>query len=126
MSIIRIAIPVIALFVGGWLTFDGARALVSGDYVTARSGPNAGRLGPWSKIVSAIGVEPRSTGMKCFHVILGILWLISAAMFFARPRLGWLALAGCSISSLWYLPVGTVLSLIELGLLFLPFTRNLK
>jgi hypothetical protein len=124
MNPLRIAIPLIALFVGGWLTFDGTRAVISGDYVTPRRGPRAGQLGPWSKIVSAIGIDPRSTSMKCIHIVLGILWLISALTFLARPTLGRFALVGCAISSLWYLPVGTVLSVVELGLLFLQFRRN--
>jgi len=126
MNPIRIAITLIALFVGGWLTFDGTRALISGDYITPRSGPSAGQLGPWSKLVSSIGIDPRSTSMKSIHIVLGILWLISSLMFLAKPGLGWFALVGCSISSLWYLPIGTVLSIVELCLLFLPLTRNLR
>jgi len=32
----------------GWMLFDGSRALIVGDYVTAKSGPYAGQLGPWT------------------------------------------------------------------------------
>jgi hypothetical protein len=124
MNPVRIAIPLIALFVGGWLTFDGTRALISGDYITPRKGPSAGQLGPWSKVVSAIGMDPRSMKVKCFHIVLGIIWLLSALMFLVKPGLGWFALVGCSISSLWYLPFGTILSVVELSLLFLPLIRN--
>ena len=35
-------------------------ALVKGDYVTPKSGPYAGQLGPWSNVVSAS--NPRATG----------------------------------------------------------------
>ena len=126
MIITRIAISLIALLVGGWLTFDGTRALVSGDYFTPRSGPSAGQLGPWAKVVATVGVDPRSTVVKCAHLFLGILWLVALLMFFTRSALGWYALVSCSVLSLWYLPVGTALSVIELCLLFLPVTRSLR
>ena len=122
----RLLIALVALLVGGWLTFDGTRALVTGDYVTPRSGPGAGQLGPWSKVVSAVGVDPRSTAMKCAHVFLGILWLTGLLMFFAKPPLGWYTLVSCAVLSLWYLPIGTILSIVELCLLCLPVARNAR
>jgi hypothetical protein len=43
--------------------YDGSRALIVGDYVTPKSGAYAGQLGPWAKLVAAVGIEPRSTVM---------------------------------------------------------------
>ena len=122
----KLAVSLIAFLLGGWLVFDGSHALVSGDYVTARSGDHAGELGPWAKVVSAIGVDPRSTGMKCAHLLLGVLWLTSLLVFLVQPAAGRLALAGCSCLSLWYLPLGTLLGLVELWLLLTPALRNLR
>jgi hypothetical protein len=113
------------LFQGGWLVFDGGRALVVGDYVTPASGPRAGQLGPWSKIISALGLEPRSTSIKCLHIILGIAWLVASSVFVVRPATGWWAVLGCAIASLWYLPIGTVLSVVVIGLLLTAPMRNL-
>jgi len=62
--------------------------------------------------------------MKGVHLLLGLLWLVSLLMFFTKPAFGRNALVGCCVLSLWYLPVGTVLSVAELCLLFLPFVRN--
>src|SRR5438552_3248675 len=101
MSVIKVAISLVALLVAGWLSFDGTRALVTGDFVTPRSGPRAGQLGLWAEVVSAIGIDPRSKMMKCTHVFLGLLWLIALLTFFIRPSLGWYALVTCSILSLW-------------------------
>ena len=42
----------------GWMVFDGTRALILGDYVTPQTGDFAGRLGPWSNLVQAVGIEP--------------------------------------------------------------------
>ena len=116
----------LALIQGGWLTFDGARALTVGDYVTPASGPRAGQLGSWSRMVSALGFEPRSTGIKCLHLFIGIAWLVSLLTFAVHPASGWWAVLCCAVLSLWYLPMGTVLSLIVIGLLLTPQMRSLR
>ena len=36
-----------------------AVALIAGDYVTPSKGQYAGQLGPWARLVSAVGLEPR-------------------------------------------------------------------
>ena len=126
MSAARILIPAIALLIGGWLVFDGARALTVGDYLTANTGPHAGQLGPWSLLLTKAGINPRSTLVKVSHVMLGSLWLIGLAFFLFKPALGWWLLLISSLGTLWYLPLGTVLSLLELALLLTPWIRNLK
>jgi hypothetical protein len=126
MSAARIFIPVIALLIGGWLVFDGIRAFTTGDYLTARTGSRAGQLGPWSQLVVKAGLDPRSPFIKALHVALGLAWLIGLVLFLARPTFGWWLLLCCSVSTLWYLPLGTVLSLFELGLLLLPVVRAAK
>ncbi|MFT3867089.1 MAG: hypothetical protein QM715_01200 [Nibricoccus sp.] len=118
----KTTIVVIALIIGSWLGFDGGRALLKGDYVTARDG----KLGPWSRIVAGAGINPRGAGMKWAHVALGALWLGAMACFFLGVSFGRSALIGCSILTLWYLPIGTVLSIAEIGLLCLYSWRGLK
>lgn len=108
------------------MLFDGSRALIVGDYITPRTGSTAGQLGPWSRLVAALGIDPRGTTMKCIHVTLGFLWIGAAVCFLLKPSLGWFALLLMSIGSLWYLPIGTLLSVMEIGLLFLPALRSLK
>jgi len=126
MRPIRVMIVCIALLMGGWLAFDGTRALTTGDYTTAKNGPYAGQLGPWSRVVAALRLNPRGNLIKFLHVALGVLWLVAMIAFVLQPTLGWWALLGSAILSLWYLPFGTVLGLIELGLLFLPQIRSLR
>lgn len=118
----RITVVVIALVVGGWLAFDGTRALTKGDYVTARGGA----LGPWSRVVSALGVNPRSAVMKWMHVLLGAGWVASALFFLFGVSSARVALLGCSVLTLWYLPLGTVLSIAEIVLLLMPAMRGPK
>ncbi len=117
-------VVVLGIALGGWLVFDGLRAFITGDYITPRSGEYAGQLGPWAKLVEAVGLDPRSSTVKGAHVILGVLWLAAAACFAARLPWAWWAIAGCSVASLWYLPIGTLIAVIALALLFLPALRN--
>ena len=117
-------VVVLALLLGGWLTFDGCRALVIGDYVTPRSGAYAGQLGPWAKLVSAVGLDPRSTGVKATHVLLGIAWLVGATAFAIRAPWAWTGLMACAVLSLWYLPFGTLIAVVQIVLLFTPALRR--
>ena len=126
MQTLKWIVLTVAFIEGSWLTFDGTRALTVGDYLTARSGPRAGQLGPWSRVVSALGFEPRSTLIKCVHLVLGIAWLMALMIFAVRPASGWWAILGCSIASLWYLPMGTVLSVLIIVLLLTPQLRSLQ
>lgn len=100
-----------------WMMFDGARALVVGDYVTPGAGPYMGQLGPWADLLRGLGIEPRSTAVKIAFVVYGAALLAGVVRFLrasprARPQLIGLAIAG-----LWYVPVGTVLHLLSLALL---------
>jgi hypothetical protein len=107
----------------GWMVFDGARALVAGDYVTPSSGEHRGELGPWTRLVEAVGIEPRSTRMKLIFVAYGGTWLaVVRAYVRGLPwaRRGMLAAAA---GSLWYLWIGTVSGVIQLGLLVIARER---
>ncbi len=120
----RWVIVVVALVAAGWLAFDGAHALLSGDYVTPGSGPHAGQLGPWSRVFEAIGVDPRSLTVKWLHVVVGAAWLAAILAFAFRRRRAWGAMLLCSVAGLWYLPFGTIIGLLVGGLLFLPAVRR--
>lgn len=114
---------VLALVEGGWFAFDGAHAFARGDYVTPRSGPYAGQLGPWSKLVEKVGIPPRSTLMKAIHVGLGAAWLVALVAFALGQAWAWKAMLACAVAGLWYLPFGTLLSVIQIALLLLPPLR---
>ena len=106
------------LFTAGWMLFDGLRALITGDYVTPATGEYAGKLGPWSNLVNAIGIEPRSTLMKSIFFVYGFIALAVAVSF--GLGLSWArgAMVIVCILGLWYLPFGTVANGIALIFLF--------
>jgi hypothetical protein len=123
MTAVRILILLCALVEAGWMTFDGSRALIVGDYVTPESGPRKGELGPWSHAVTAAGLDPRGTPVKMFFVAYGLLWLAVAAAFTFRVSWSFTAMLAAAIGALWYLPVGAVLSAAQIALLVLFRSR---
>lgn len=116
----------LALTVAGWMAFDGTRALVVGDYVTPAEGEYAGQLGPWADLVSKVGIEPRSTLMKSIFAVYGGLWLAIIVAFALRASGAWWGMAVAAAGSLWYLPFGTLLGVIQLVLLCLPSVRRVS
>jgi hypothetical protein len=117
MLVIKWIIVACACVVFGWFVFDGSRALVVGDYVTPKTGEHAGQLGPWSKVVAAVGIEPRSTAMKMIFLLLGICGLAVAVCLLLQLSWAWWAMLIMAILSLWYAPFGTLLGVIEMILL---------
>ena len=110
----------LVLLSGGRMAFDGRRARIAGDYFT----PHAGQLGPWSRVVQAVGIAPRSTLMKCTFLLYGLGYVTAAAaLVLGAPwgRSGTLLLA---VLGLWYVPFGTVINLIVIVLLLLPPLRT--
>lgn len=114
---LRPVIVVLALSEAGYMALDGIRALIVGDYITPSSGRLAGQLGPWSAIVSAIGLPPRSTLMKGIFAAYGVAWLVVILAYALGARWGWRAMVLAAVLSLWYVPLGTVISLLLFGLL---------
>lgn len=112
----------LALLLGGWLCFDGLRALLTGSYTTPGSGPHAGQLGPWATLIVGLGLDPSSFAIKCLHLGLGAAWLFTAVMEVIRrsSRRWWV---GCAVASLWYAPFGTIIGLTVL-VLVLVFQRR--
>ncbi len=108
---------------GGWMAFDGTRALIVGDYITPRTGQYAGQLGPWSNVVQAAGIPPRSTLMKSIFVVYGLAYLIVMVAFLLKTSWAWSAMLIVAVLGLWYLPFGTLTNLIVIVLLLLPRLR---
>ncbi len=85
-------VAALVLLNGGWMAFDGGRALVIGDYVTPKSGQLAGTLGPWSRVVQTVGIDPRSTLMKFMFLSYGLAYLAATAAFLLGTSTAWWAM----------------------------------
>ena len=115
--IIRIIIILLSLLNAGYMAFDGCKALIQGDYIRPSEGEYAGQLGPWTKIVTPLGIDPMSTLMKSIFLVLGIYGLVAVAYFgFNRPG-GWKMLLVFCILTLWNLMLGTMSSVVVIILL---------
>lgn len=97
---LSLTIVLLAVLEGGWLLFDGLHSLITGDYVTPSSGPHAGQLGPWSYVVAAIGIAPRSTLMMSIHVVLGGAWLVAILGFVRKVGWAWTGMFICAVAAL--------------------------
>jgi len=114
---------IIALLIiinAGYMVVDGVHAFATGDYITPKSGVGAGQLGPWSKVVRAVGLEPRSNLVKVIFVLQGIITLALLACYLFRLPWAANALKIAAIAGLWYLPIGTIINVVVLVLLFIP------
>ncbi|HEY4574753.1 MAG TPA: hypothetical protein VIJ26_12330 [Thermoanaerobaculia bacterium] len=117
MSWSKWVILTIGALLGAYMAFDGSRALIQGDYLTPRQGEYAGQLGPWAGVLRRTGLEPRSTPVKIGFIVYGICWLALASAYAMNPAWSWWPLVILSVLTLWYLPMGTGLALLELVLL---------
>ena len=111
-------IALLVLINAGYMAFDGIHAFATGDYVTPKSGPRAGQLGPWSKVIQAIGLDPRSNLVMSLLVFQGVVTLALLVCYLFRLPWAPNALKVAAIAGLWYLPVGTVINVLVLVLLF--------
>ena len=109
---------ILAVLTGGWMLFYGLRAFITGDYTTPSSGPYNGQLGPWAYIIKAVGLEPRSTFMKSVFVMVGLIWLVSAAGQLTSASWTQASLVISAVLSLWFVPFGTAAGIITLAIIF--------
>jgi hypothetical protein len=117
MTLIKTAIVLSAVLNFGFMTFDGARGLIAGDYIRPKSGQYAGQLGPWSKLVKSVGINPESSFMKALFLIWGIIGIIITICFVMNFSWAWQGMLLLNVSSLWYLFIGTGLSALQIVLL---------
>ena len=114
---LRALLVLLVLSVAGWMIFDGTHALVTGDYVTPKSGEYAGKLGPWAALLETAGVDPRSTPVKVGFIAYGLVYLAFLIAFLMRRGRAWHGLVVCASIGLLYLVAGTVLNALVLVLL---------
>ena len=105
----KILITILGLLNGGYMLLDGIYVMLKGKYI----GPE--KPGPWAGIFERLNVDVFKLGP--LFIVFGIMWL--TWLYGLWTNQSWTYLSGIVISILtfWYLPVGTVFSLIILLLL---------
>lgn len=110
----KILISILALLNGGFMLLDGIFVTLKGKYI----GPE--KPGPWAEIFYKMNVDVFKLGW--LFIIYGLLWLVWIYALWTNKD--WAHILGLTISvlTLWYLPVGTLISI--LVLVTLLFWRN--
>lgn len=106
----KILICILAFLNGGYMLLDGIYVMLKGKYI----GPE--KPGPWSNLFNGIGVDVFKLGP--LFILFGILWLVWLWSFWSERNWAYLFGIVISILTLWYLPVGTLFSIIILIALF--------
>jgi hypothetical protein len=107
----KILLIIIAFIAGGFMLLDGIYVMLNGKYI----GPD--KPGPWANLFYKLNVNVFKLGP--LFVTYGLVWLIF--LYGVITSQAWAYKLGLIISllTLWYLPVGTLLSLIVLAVLLL-------
>lgn len=105
----KIFISILGFLNGAYMLADGIFVMLKGKYI----GP--AKPGPWANLFDAAGINVFKLGP--IFIVFGIVWL--TWLYSVWSRYDWSATFGIIISmlTLWYLPVGTIFSLIILGVL---------
>lgn len=108
----KYVVLILSLINGLWMLVDGIYVMLNGKYI----GPE--KPGPWASLLSITGVDVFKLGPM--FVAFGIAWLFFVFGLFSNSV--WAFWYGIVLAflTLWYLPVGTIISVIVLaGLLVL-------
>lgn len=108
---IKISILVLALMNGGWMVFDGLHVRITGKYF----GPP--EPGPWSGLVSVLGVDPFTMGPV--FIVIGTCWIGSVIGLLYSVSWAWWVLLFTAIATLWYIPMGSIISIAVIALLII-------
>lgn len=94
-------------FINGlWMLVDGVYVLFNGKYI----GPE--KPGPWASLLSATGVDVFKLGPM--FVGFGIVWLVFVFGLYSGSSWAYWWGIVVAVVTLWYLPFGTIISLVVL------------
>jgi hypothetical protein len=118
-QIIKWIIIILSFVNSAYMTYDGCRAMITGDYLRPEKGEYAGQLGPWTKLAARVGIDPMSTLMKTIFILFGLAGLVITVCFALDLPWSWKAMLVLNICSAWNLYFGTANSVLQLVLLLI-------
>jgi hypothetical protein len=105
----RIFILLLSLLNAGYMLLDGIYVMVKGKYI----GPQ--KPGPWAELFYNFKIDVFTLGP--LFIFLGLGWFIWMYAFITRRDWAFVYRCVICVLTLWYLPVGTLISLIILLLI---------
>jgi hypothetical protein len=100
----KILILILGILNGGYMLLDGIFVMIKGKYI----GPE--KPGPWANLFYKLNVDVFKLGPV--FILFGILWLIWLYGFWTNQNWAYSFGLIISVLTLWYLPVGTLFSII--------------
>jgi hypothetical protein len=110
----KLLVYVLSFLNGAYMLLDGIYVLLNGKYI----GPQ--KPGPWAAIFYKLNVNVFK--LAPLFIVLAFLWLLFIMALYSHQEWAFILGLITSIFTLWYLPFGTVFSLIVL--LVLVFKRD--
>jgi hypothetical protein len=105
----KILITIPGLLNGGYMLLDGVFVMLNGKYI----GPE--KPGPWANIFYELDINVFDLGP--LFIVFGLFWLIWLYALWTNKNRVYTFGIIISILTLWYLPLGTLFSLIILVIL---------
>ena len=102
----KILIILLGLLNGGYMLIDGIFVMLKGKYI----GPD--KPGPWANLFYKFDINVFKLGP--LFIIYGLVWVVFVIGLFTNQSWTYILGIVISILSLWYLPVGTLFSLVVL------------
>jgi hypothetical protein len=100
----KILITILGVLMGGFMLLDGIFVMIKGKYI----GPE--KPGPWANLFYKLNVDVFKLGPV--FIVFGLLWLIWLYGLWTNQNWAYHFGLIMSILTLWYLPVGTLFSII--------------
>jgi hypothetical protein len=113
--VVKIIITVLSLLNGGYMLADGIYVVLKGKYI----GPP--KPGPWAMLFEKLHINVFKLGP--LFIAFGLIWLVFLFSFLTKQHWAYSLAIIISLLTLWYLPVGTLISLIVLTLLLTMRTK---
>lgn len=108
---LKIILTILAFANGAFMLMDGIHVLRKGKYI----GPE--KPGAWANIFYKLNINVFKLGP--LFVVFGLVWLFWAFALWNNPDWSFIFGITISILTLWYIKVGTIISIITLILLYL-------
>ncbi len=109
--VLKTSLSLLMALNGGFMILDGIHVLLNGKFF----GPE--EPGPWTKIFSKFGLNPFSLGVP--FVLFGLAWLVGLTGLLLSAQWGWYVTVAIAVATLWYVPVGTAISIVVLVLVLI-------
>ena len=110
----KIFLTILGFLNGGYMLLDGIFVLITGKYI----GPE--KPGPWAYLFSKLNIDVFKLGP--LFIVFGLLWLTWLYGLWSNQSWAYIFGIVLSILTLWYLPVGTLFSIIVI--LTLVFSKK--